>query len=143
MTYQQLAPTAPTSQKWAVTLSCWEGEKLEERVAKIVTYLANNSHLTYQWVISDLDATGNYGDRLTKLGNSQETFLLSSEELLNLLHSEGQVIELEANLLEEGQELYKIIIRDGFSIDVLGSGELLPEKVLGNYIPTDRKLFLW
>lgn len=143
MTYQQLIPRAKISQKWAVTLSCSETEKLEARVAEIVTYLANNYNGTHQWVIADIEATGSYGHSLTQLGNSEEIFLLSSKELLNFLHSEGQAMELEASLVANGEELYKIIIRDGVSIDVLGSNELLPAKVLGDYITSDRSLFMW
>ena len=71
------------------------------------------------------------GDRLTPPGNNSETF------------SEGQAIELEATLVNDERECYKIIIRDGLSIDVLGSGELLPATVLGTYIPMDRELFMW
>ncbi len=94
-------------------------------------------------VIEDIEATGSSGHSLTQLGNSEEIFLLSSQELLNFLRSEGQAMELEVSLVANGEELYKIIIRDGVSIDVLGSNELLPAKVLGDYITSDRSLFMW
>ena len=71
------------------------------------------------------------GDRLTRPGNNSEMFW------------EGQAIELGATLVKDERECYKIIIRDGLSIDVLGSGELLPTTVLGKYIPMDRELFMW
>lgn len=143
MTYQTLAAAPDISKKWAVTLSCSETEKLEWRVAKIVEYLAENETGLHHWVISDIDATGSYGDRLTRLGNNSETFSLSPDELLTLLSSEGQAIELETTLVKDERECYKIIIRDGLSVDVLGSGELFPALSRGTYIPMDRELFIW
>jgi len=131
------------SQKWAVTLCCEEQEKLEERVAKIVEYLAENCALSNEWVIYEIDATGRCGDRLTKKGNNQEIFSLSISDLLSVLNEDGQVIELDASLIECGDEVFKIVIRDGMSVDVLGSGEVLPLSVIGKYTFVDNSWFLW
>lgn len=131
------------SQKWAVTLCCEEQEKLEPRVAKIVEYLAENCDLSNEWVISDIDATGKCGDQLTKKGNHQEVFSLSTSDLLGVLNEEGQIIELDLSLIESGDEVFKIMIRDGMSVDVLGSGEVLPLTVIGKYVTVDNSLFLW
>lgn len=131
------------SQKWAVTLCCEEQEKLESRVAKIVEYLAKNNDLSNEWVISNIDATGRCGDRLTKKGNNQEVFSLSTWNLLGVLNEEGQVIELDASLIKSGNEVFKIMIRDGISVDVLGRGEMLPLTVIGKYVVVDNSCFLW
>ncbi|HLO46972.1 MAG TPA: hypothetical protein VK211_00890, partial [Kamptonema sp.] len=132
------------SQKWAITLCYEKQEKLEPRVAQIIEYLALNCELPNEWMIADLDATGKCGDRLTKKGNNQEGLcLLSSADLLSVLNEEGQVIELDASLVQNGDELFKILIRDGVSVDLLGSGEVLPLSVLGKYVTVDKSLFLW
>ncbi|MEZ2235621.1 hypothetical protein [Microcoleus sp.] len=44
---------------------------------------------------------------------------LSSSDLLSVLKEEDQVIELDATLLKDGDELFKIMMRDGVSVDVL------------------------
>lgn len=131
------------SQKWAITLCCEEQEKLEPRVIKIFEYLAKNCALSDEWLISNIDATGSRGDRLTKKGNNQKVFSLSTSDLLGVLNEDGQVIELDASLIKSGDEVFKIMIRDGMSVDVLGSGELLPLTVIGKYVTVDNSLFMW
>ncbi len=129
--------------KWAVTLCCEEEEKLEIKVANIVEYLAKIYGKNRSLVISYIDATGLYGDALTRRGNEEGSFNLSFSEMLRFLTEEGQVIELEATLIKNEIELFKIIVRDGVSIDVLGSGELLPLSILGKYLAVEPTLFLW
>jgi hypothetical protein len=135
--------TQNVSQKWAITLCYEEQEKLEPRVAQIIEYLAQNCELPNQWSIADIDATGRCGDRLTKKGNNEEVLRLSSADLLSVLNEEGQVIELDASLVQNGDEVFKILIRDGVSVDVLGSGEVMPLTVLGKYVTVDKSFFLW
>ncbi|XZN89099.1 MAG: hypothetical protein ACM65M_15605 [Microcoleus sp.] len=131
------------SQKWAITLCYEEQEKLEPRVAQIIEYLAQNCELPNQWIIADIDATGRCGDQLTKKGNNEEVLRLSSSDLLSVLKEEGQVIELDASLVQNGDEVFKILIRDGVSVDVLGSGDVMPLTVLGKYVTVDKSFFLW
>ncbi|MDQ2098013.1 MAG: hypothetical protein QQW96_10240 [Tychonema bourrellyi B0820] len=131
------------SQKWAITLCYEEQEKLEPRVAQIIEYLAQNCDLPNQWIIADIDATGRCGDQLTKKGNNEEVLRLSSADLLSVLKEEGQVIELDARLVQNGHEVFKILIRDGVSVDVLGSGDVMPLTVLGKYVTVDKSFFLW
>lgn len=131
------------SQKWAITLCYEEQEKLEPRVAQIIEYLAQNCELPNQWIIGDIDATGRCGDQLTKKGNNEEVLRLSSADLLSVLKEEGQVIELDARLVQNGDEVFKILIRDGVSVDVLGSGDVMPLTVLGKYVTVDKSFFLW
>lgn len=142
MKSEKLSITYNISQKWAVTLCCQAEEKLELRVAKIVEYLDRN-YLLNQWEISDIEATGSYGNSLTARCNDRETFQVSTSDLLEVMREEGQVIELDASLIKDDEELFKILIRDGVSIDVLGSGEMIPMTVLGKYVYVDKELFMW
>jgi hypothetical protein len=142
MKSEKSAITYNIGQKWAVTLCCEAEEKLELRVAKILEYLDKN-YLLKQWAISDIDATGNYGNSLTARCNNEGIFQVSAADLLEVIREEGQVIELDASLIKDGEELFKILIRDGVSIDVLGSGEMMPLAVLGKYVYVNKELFMW
>lgn len=129
--------------KWAVTLCCHPSENIESRVSKIVEYLAKQLDSSHFWTIADIDATGEVGDRLVKQGNNLVNLPLTVSEMLALLGEDGQAIELDATLVENHQELFKVLIRDGCSIDFLGTGDLLPKTVMGDYVMCDRTLFLW
>jgi acetylornithine/succinyldiaminopimelate/putrescine aminotransferase len=133
---------AMKSSLWAMTLSQTSEESLEERVALIADYLAK-TYKDAQWQISDLDATGKQGFMLTLQLNDEEQLYLSSSEFLAILKEDGQVINLDAAMLLSRQPLFKIIIQDGSSVDILGKGKLLPSDVLGAYQTSDPKLFLW
>lgn len=141
MKSEKSAITYNIGQKWAVTLCCEAEEKLELRVAKIVEYL-DKTYLLKQWAISDIEATGSYGNCLTARCNNLEIFQVSTCDLLEVMREEGQVIELDASLIKDGEELFKILIRDGVSIDVLGSGEMMPLTILGKYVYVDKELFM-
>jgi hypothetical protein len=130
------------SSLWAITLSQTCEENLEKRVALIADYLIK-TYKDAQWQISDLDATGKQGFMLTLQLNDEEQLYLSSSEFLAILKEDGQVINLDAAMLLSRQPLFKIIIQDGSSVDILGKGKLLPSDVLGAYQTSDPKLFLW
>lgn len=142
MKSEKSAITYNISQKWAVTLCPETEEKLELKVAKIIEYLDKN-YLLKQWVISDIEATGSYGNCLTSRCNNHEIFQVSTSDLLEVMGEEGQVIELDASLIKDDEELFKILIRDGVSIDLLGRGEMIPLTVLGKYVYVDKELFMW
>ncbi len=127
---------------WVVTLNYNKQERLEDRVANIVNYMAQQ-YPNAQWHIFNIDATRIEGDRLTHYGNIHSTFTIFSQDLLTLLQEEGQVIELDVSLIDCQQELLKISIRDGISVDVLGVEKCLPKSVLGDYFVNDASLFLW
>ncbi|HBL15073.1 MAG TPA: hypothetical protein DD379_27510 [Cyanobacteria bacterium UBA11162] len=129
-------------QKWAITLCCDDEEKLELRVANLVQYLAQNNQPN-QWIVSDIDATGNCGDQLTSRCNHEGLLYLPSTEFLTVFREDGQVIDLEATLAQNDRELFKILVQDGVSIDVLGFGDLPPLTVLGKYVSVDVALFMW
>ena len=130
------------SSSWAITLSQTSEERLEERVSSIVDYLAK-TYKDSQWQILDLDATGKYGGRLTLQLNKEDRLCLTLSDFLDMLAEDGQVIDLDAAVLVNKQTLFKIIIQDGSSVDILGKGVLLPSDVLGAYSASDPKLFLW
>jgi hypothetical protein len=136
MKSEKSAITYNIGQKWAVTLCCEAEEKLELRVVKILEYLDKN-YLLNQWEISDIEATGSYGNSLTARCNNQEIFQVSTSDLLEVMREEGQVIELDASLIKDDEELFKILIRDGVSI------EMMPLTVLGKYVYVDKELFMW
>ncbi|NJR62810.1 MAG: hypothetical protein HC769_30905 [Cyanobacteria bacterium CRU_2_1] len=130
------------SSLWAITLSQTSKERLEDRVALIADYLAK-TYKDSQWQILELDATGKWGGELTLQLNDEDKLYLPSPDFLTVLTEDGQVIDLEAAVLVNDQPLFKIIIQDGSSVDVLGKGNLLPSDVLGSYKASDPKLFLW
>ncbi|VXD16772.1 hypothetical protein PL8927_550095 [Planktothrix serta PCC 8927] len=139
---EKSAITYNIGQRWAVTLCPEAEEKLELKVAKIIEYLDKN-YLLKQWVISDIEATGSYGNCLTSRCNNQEIFQVFTSDLLEVMGEEGQVIELDASLIKDDEEWFKILIRDGVSIDLLGRGEMIPLTVLGKYVYVDKELFMW
>ena len=131
------------SGKWAVTLTLKPQERLESRLVRIVEYLAHDyRHVSGLWVFSDLDATGRLGDRWTAELNEKERILVTCEKFLALL-KEGQIIELEARLIDRPKKSVEIIVRDGFSVDILGSAIIIPNEILGNFTSVDPELFFW
>ena len=127
-------------QKSAFTLVIQPEEKIENRVYIIVNYLAKN-YLESQWLITEIDATGLLGNRLTSILNKQENITISSSDFLQLLQEEGQILDLEATLVKNSQEIITVFIRDGYSVDILGVTELLLVNVLNNCIQVDANLF--
>jgi hypothetical protein len=130
------------SSPWAVTLNQTTEERLEERVASIANYLSK-TYSDGQWQVLDLDATGEWGGKLTLKLNEAEKLYLPPSDFLAILTEKGQVIELEAAILVAQQPLFKIIVQDGNSVDVLGRGNLLHSNVLGAYQTSEPQLFLW
>ncbi|MGL5035229.1 MAG: hypothetical protein ACRC6M_15680 [Microcystaceae cyanobacterium] len=131
------------SEKWAITLALEPKERLEDRLVRIIKSLVDNDHYIFKaWEVSDLDATGHLGDRLTNQINREESIFLTTEQFLALL-KEGQIIELEAKLIQRPSISLRFIVRDGFSVDVLGSNLVIPEQILGDFITLDPELFLW
>jgi hypothetical protein len=131
------------SEKWAVTLTLEPQERLEIRLARIVEYLAHHyPRVLTLWEFSDLDATGFLGDRWTAELNEKEHIRVTWEKFLALL-KEGQIIELEARLIDRPKKSVEIIVRDGFSVDILGSDVIIPNEILGDFTSVDPELFLW
>ncbi|MEG4506387.1 hypothetical protein QUA81_22680 [Microcoleus sp. F6_B4] len=70
------------------------------RVTKIFEFLDKN-YLLKQWTISDIEATGSYGNCVTARCNKEAMFQVSSSDLLEVMREEGQVIELDASLIKD------------------------------------------
>lgn len=128
---------------WAVTLKIAGQERLEERVLRVVQHLAATMQDHAGWYVEDIDATGSVGSEATHRLNAAQNIRLTTSQLSEILGEDGQVIELDAALQREGREVLRIIVRDGASADVLGTGELPGTVVLGEHIEVDPELFLW
>jgi hypothetical protein len=81
-------------------------------------------------LLTDIDATGKFGDQLTQKLNKQETLQLTRSEILSLLNEDGQVLELD--ILIHSPKNFEIIVRNGYHVDILGNAELSPE-VIGRH----------
>ena len=124
---------------WVISVNITEEESLERRLEKMVSYVIRDNQIE-EFLIWDIDATGQIGNQLTKKLNDQKGPLLISGRDLNILFSEeGQIFELD--LFLKGSFEYRFIVRDGNSLDVLGNGETLPPAVVGSYKDLDVNLF--
>lgn len=126
---------------WAVTLILDDRERLEERVLAIIERTASETDERC-WVLEELDATGRLGNELTRQLNETSPIGLATAVLLELLREDGQIIELDAALKKMGCDSLRVIVRDGLSVDILGTGEPLGVNVLGSHKKTDPGLFL-
>jgi hypothetical protein len=125
--------------KWAVALTLAENETIESRLRPIVSYLSRLSP-SNKYLIRDIDANGKMGDQMTQRMNIQrEGFLISEEEISTLVSEDGQVIELNLFILNSNE--FRVIVRDGSSIDILGNEKILPQSVLGEHKDLDIGLF--
>jgi hypothetical protein len=62
---------------------------------------------------------------------------------MQLLNGDSQVIELQLSLIDDGDEWFRLMVEDGLTLDVLGSGEQLAESVLGPHHEEDPRRFYW
>jgi hypothetical protein len=130
-------------EKSAITLVINPEEKIENRVFLIVDYL-DKTYLQSQWIITEIDATGLLGNCLTHTLNNQQNTTIYPQQFLQILQENGQILDLEATLIKNPQapqDIITIIIRDGYSVDILGYTELLPVNVLKDFISVDPHLF--
>ncbi|KYG08303.1 hypothetical protein BE21_24400 [Sorangium cellulosum] len=126
---------------WAVTLILDELERLEDRILAIVEHTAIETDERC-WEIEELDATGRLGNQLTRQANETSPIGLIADVFLELLREDGQIVELDATLKKNGCDLLRVLVRDGLSVDVLGTGEPLGTDVLGSHKKIDPTLFL-
>ena len=119
--------------KWAINLIL-ENETIEGRLLTIVEYVVKN-HRTVKCQIDDLDATGRFGNQLTKELNQQQTALLDCQEFIEILKEDGQIFELRMTL-KSVECTYLMIVRRGDYVDIVGD-ELLPPSVVGRHTELD------
>jgi hypothetical protein len=79
---------------------------------------------TKGWVISNIDATGQLGNRLTQRCNIEKAIELSVLDLEMITREDGQIIDLKAQASEKGSCSFEVIVQDGVSIDVIGRGPM-------------------
>jgi len=122
---------------WAISLilSTDTPEKLLHRV---IVHIKDRTEVK-KISLTDIDATGPLGNQLTKVLNEQPEVAITNAELLTLLTEDGQIFDLDIVLV--GTLEYRLIISDGNYIDVLGTGEKLPESVTGLHEDLDLRLF--
>ncbi|WP_041622480.1 hypothetical protein [Oscillatoria nigro-viridis] len=59
---------------------------------------------------------------MTARCNNEEIFLVFTSDLLQVMREESQVIELDASLIKDDEELFQILILDGFQLICLAAG---------------------
>ncbi|XYH97338.1 hypothetical protein ACMHYB_57870 [Sorangium sp. So ce1128] len=126
---------------WAATLTLSHQERLENRILAIAQHMtATTTEGT--WSVDDIDATGALGSRFTAQVNETIPAKLTTSEFLSLLREDGQIIELDTRFEREGLLLLRVIVRDGTSVDIIGTGTPLSADILGSHTAMDPGLFL-
>lgn len=124
--------------KWAKTLIIPEVQSLGERLKLIVLFFLQDHNCKFY--ISDLDATGELGNRLTQVLNIQKEIQIEPEKLSLLFREKGQIFELYLSIL--GSSEYRVIVTDGQHVDILGKSDFnLPLAVIGDHLDLDPSLF--
>jgi hypothetical protein len=124
---------------WAITLIIANYTSIENRMKNVLSYLFTTDN-SFKCILSSIDATGNIGGHLTQqLNKSERSLQIDNMQLLELCNEDGQIIEIDLALY--GHSDFRIIIRDGNSIDILGDKNELPAEVIGPFEYIDVKLF--
>jgi len=124
---------------WAVTLILNKDEEVESRLKRIVEFILSTESFQ-ELQLTEIDATGPVGNKFTKVLNQQEKLGVSAEELLELLSEDGQVLELDG-VLKTNKQMYRIIIRRGSDIDVIGDGKRLNSQIIGRNKSIDASMY--
>lgn len=101
---------------------------VENRVKQILLFIFK-SDPKCNCEVSGLDATGILGNKLTQELNKVEWLAIPLSEVINIFEEGGQVFEMQLKITTV-RGSYEIIIRDGNSVDIAGSGEELPSTLL-------------
>ena len=128
--------------KWVITLCLDDDESIEPRLAQAIEY-GSAYYGGDVWFVSDVDATGIEGSKLTQLLNKTPFTYVTTSDLLNIIEEDGQIFDMEATLKKEDHAIFQAQVLDGHLIDVLGTGPLEPSPLLGKYKPNDVSLFVW
>jgi hypothetical protein len=115
---------------WVINLIIYENEILEKRLERITTYIFEQEEGS-DCYLADINATGPIGNQLTHRWNQEHGFKIDRNALMNAITEDGQIIEL--NILVNRVRKFKIIVRDGFYVDIIGEGELIPQDITGNF----------
>jgi hypothetical protein len=116
--------------KWAISLEIRSDETVEEKAGKILKFILRpNEELKFH--ITEIDATGKTGNLLTQRANKQAMIELTTNEVMELLSENGQIFDLDLTIT--GSTVSRLIISDGNYIDIIGSGQMLPESLTGPF----------
>ena len=130
-----------TDVPFAVSLTLDKDEEPATRLTKLVATIGRNCS---QWRISQIDATGTYGDSLTQAVNAGGMPVLTQAELLGLLTEDGQVFELQADGVTDAGKLFtRVLISDGGYLDWMGFGRPTEEADIGEHKIQPCELFNW
>ena len=125
---------------WVITLDFTPDEAREPRMAAIVKHIDSSS--TGRWLIADIEAVGEIGQRWTQSINTAQTLSVTSQDLVDMLNG-GQIVELAAAYPAAGPPRSRLVVRDGISVDVYGTGAFIPNRVLGQHHYQDLSEFDW
>ena len=124
---------------YAITLKLTDTESIESRLKPIIIYYIESKAIK-KFLIKDIDATGEVGNRLTKQKNEQDQAIaIDAEGMAALVSEGGQIFELD--LIVKDSNDIRIIVRDGNSIDLIGDKSILPVAIVGEYEELDESLF--
>ena len=123
--------------KWAKTLILSVTDELEKRLSIILEYM-NSLKKDVECTLTDMDATGELGNKMTQRINTEREVHIYLIDLINIAKEDGQIFDLNATLFLDSS--YKILIRRGRTIDILGDEEF-PFAILGKHEDLDINLF--
>lgn len=104
-------------------------------VAKVVQWIRQREPDAIEWIVDDLETSGS--DDLERGAR------LDTHRLLELLGS-GQVIEFDASVRSRDCGRWRILVRDGLGIDLLGYGpKPTPFEIGCTYVVADRADYYW
>ena len=125
--------------KWAKSLKLASNFDIEKRVERILEFISNSDPFANCY-LSDLDATGLFGSPITKELNIKGLANYSISDVLKIFKEDGQVFEMQLKM-ESKIGIFEIIIRDGSSVDILGSNDTLPLSVFEDFEELNVYLF--
>jgi len=124
---------------YAITLRMTDSEEIESRLQPILGYYLNWGP-NKEFLLLDIDATGEVGNSLTQQMNEQKNgFSITAANLAALISDNGQIFEFD--LLVRSAHEVRIFVRDGNIIDLVGDKEAIPLAVVGEYEELDIRLF--
>lgn len=102
---------------------------------RIVAWLTRTTQpRAAMWVIEDLEANR---EAIANIGD-----VVSTHDLLGILNA--QIIEIDLVAYRGGNPEWRIVVRDGATVDLLGHGEApTPTDLEADYVLRDPRVFAW
>lgn len=73
-------------------------------------------------IITWLDASGEAWDDIVEQTDEDEEAEIPMREFIERLKADGEIMDLEANLLKDEEQILQVAIVDGNSVDIIGAG---------------------